>query len=509
MGSTDRVPLIEMREIVKSFPGTMAVNRVNFVCHGGEIKGLVGENGAGKTTLMKVLAGIYLPDSGTIHKKGVARHYRNCFEAGKDGIGIVHQNLSLLQHLTVAENIFLGNWPGRRGIVAWKEIIETSRRILERIGIDLDPNELVGSLPMALRQMVEIAKVLAQDPEIIVFDEPTAPLSKEEVANLFGLFRDLQEQGKGIIFISHRLKEILAISDAITVMKDGQEVISKETSFFNQEELIASMIGREFSEIFPAKVNRPGKSEEIFSFEGTLKRFKKKMAFTLAKGDILGIGGLQGQGQIDLLQSIFGMGHCDGLKIKISGKHVQIRNPIDAIRSGIALIPENRDEEGLFLILSVLENLTATTLMERQRFGFIQKKEEDRVVNEIVKKLSIKIRSLDHVAGSLSGGNLQKLVLGKWMIANPKVLTMLEPTKGVDVGTKQEIYRLIREHAERDVAVIFYTSDMLELIGFCDRVLIMNRGFITAQLVAEDITEENIMKASVSDINLLETGVPS
>lgn len=499
------VPLLEMQGIVKSFPGTVAVDQVDFNCHRAEIHGLVGENGAGKSTLMKVLAGIHHPDRGKIVLHGVERTFRNYSDARKAGIGVVYQELSLLPELSVAENIVMGVWPRKKsGFLDWKAIRKRGETILKEIGIKVDPHELVSSLPMALRQMVEIAKVLTQAPELIVFDEPTAALSMDEVETLFTILRDLKTQGKGIIFISHRLEEVLDISDTITVMKDGQKVLTEDASFFDEDRLISSMVGREFSEIFPAKPEKAADQKEIFAFEGVLKMSQQKVAFSVSKGEVLGIGGLQGQGQLDLLESIFGLGHCKAVKMSILNREVEVNHPVQALRAGISLIPENRNEEGVFLILSVSENLVASTIERRQKSGFIQKRQEDQVVKDIVEKLSIKITSVNQVAQSLSGGNLQKLVLGKWLIADPKVIVMLEPTKGVDVATKQQIYRLIRELAEKNVAVILYTSDMLELIGVCDRVLVMNHGFLTASLEGDAITEENIMKASVSNINLLD-----
>lgn len=504
----EKIPLLQMKGIVKSFPGTLAVNKVDFNCEKGEIHGLVGENGAGKSTLIKVLAGIYTPDSGKIFIKGKEKRFRDYSEARKEGIGVVYQELSLLPELSVAENIFMGYWPEKRkGIIDWLEIKKRSKSALEEVGIDIDPNELVSSLPMALRQMVEITKVLNQNPEIIVFDEPTAALSKDEVGELFEILRELKKKGKAIIFISHRLEEVLRISDIITVMKDGQEVITREASYFNIDRLISSMVGREFSEIFPSKSEMGKEKEKIFSFEGTLRKSMKKVAFSVSKGEVLGIGGLQGQGQIELLQSIFGLGGCVNVSMKVFGENVDVKTPFHAMKAGISLIPENRNEEGVFLILSVLENLTASTIDKRCTMGLIRKREEKAVVNDIIDKLSIKITSPNQIAQSLSGGNLQKLVLGKWLVSEPKVIIMLEPTKGVDVATKQQIYRLIRELAERNVAVILYTSDMLELIGICDRVLIMNHGFLTANLIGDEITEENIMKASVSNVDLLEVEV--
>ncbi|MBW2059614.1 MAG: sugar ABC transporter ATP-binding protein [Deltaproteobacteria bacterium] len=504
-GSETPTRLLEMKGIKKSFPGTLAVDNVDFECDRGEIRGLVGENGAGKSTLMKVLAGVHMPDSGKILINGVQKRFRNYSDARRAGIGVVYQELSLLPELSVAENIFMGTWPKKwNGLIDWRAIKEKSTSVLADIGIDLDPNELVTSLPMALRQMVAIAKVLTQDPEIIVFDEPTAALSKDEVAELFRILRDTKRKMKGIIFISHRLDEVLEICDTITVMKDGQKVLTEKASYFDEDKLVSCMVGREFSEIFPPKIGRKEDREEIFSYDGILAKSKKRVRFSIPRGDVLGIGGLQGQGQIEVLESIFGLGNCDDLHIKIFGREVTVNNPYHALRQGIALIPENRNEEGVFLILSVLENLVASTIDKRQSYGLIRKEEEEKVARDIVDKLSIKVTSLDQVAQSLSGGNLQKLVLGKWLVSDPKVIVMLEPTKGVDVATKQQIYRLIRDLAESNVAVIVYTSDMLELIGACDRVLVMNQGFLTANLQGDEITEENIMKASVSNKNLLE-----
>jgi ABC-type sugar transport system ATPase subunit len=498
-------PLLRMNEIVKSFPGTLAVNKVNFVCNKGEIHGLIGENGAGKSTLMKVLAGIYMSDRGEIFIKGEEKIFRNYSEARKTGIGIVYQELSLLPELSVAENIYMGIWLKKRRLINWDEINNRSKIILNEIGINIYPDELVSSLPMALRQMVEIAKVLTQNPEIIVFDEPTAALSREEVVKLFKILKDLKQKGKGIIFISHRLKEVLEISDVITVMKDGKEVITENASYFDEDKIISYMVGRKFTEIFPEKAKIIKKEEEIFSFQGILKKYQKKIVFSVSRGEVLGVGGLQGQGQMDVLKSIFGLGGCKDVKIEIFGKEIKVKSPFQAMKAGISLIPENKNEEGIFLILSILENIAAPTIDKRQTLGLIQKQVENKIIKGVVEKLSIRITSVDQIAQSLSGGNLQKLVLGKWLISEPKVIVMLEPTKGVDIATKQHIYKLIRELAENDIAVIVYTSDMLELIGECDRVLIMNHGFLTANLKENEIAEENIMKASVSDINLLET----
>lgn len=496
--------LLEMRGIVKSFEGTRAVDGVDFSCSRGEIHSLVGENGAGKSTLMKVLAGIHAPDAGKIYLRGKECRFGSYSEARDARIGIVYQELSLLPELTVAENIVMGAWPGTAGgLLDWNRARAVSTSILKGIGVEIDPYTLVGSLPMALRQMVEIGKVLSQESELIVFDEPTAPLSRDEVGILFDILRDLKRRAKGIIFISHRLDEVLAISDRITVMKDGKLVVTDSAASFSEETLITAMVGRKVSEIFPVKSGSSTDAQVLFSFDGVLEPSRTRVAFSVRKGEVLGFGGLQGQGQLELLQAIFGLGGCESLSLKIGGRPVAVRNPILAMRNGIALVPENRNEEGVFPILSVLENLCASTVDHRKRFGFIRRAEESRVVREMVDRLSIRIASQRQPARSLSGGNMQKLVIGKWLMFDPRVVILLEPTKGVDVATKQQIYKLIRDLAERGVAVMVKTSDMLELIGVCDRVLVMNQGLLTGCLEGPAITEENIMKASVSSRDLV------
>ena len=498
--------LLRMQGIVKKFGDTCAVNGVDFDCDHGEVHGLVGENGAGKSTLMKVLAGVHSPDSGKIFINGIDKRFSNFSEARNSGIGVVYQELSLLPQLTIAENIAMGVWPKNKlGLINWSSIQKTSIDILKTIGVELNPDLLVSSLPVALRQMVEIGKMLAQNPELIIFDEPTAPLSHDEVIVLFSLIKNLKNQGKGIIFISHRLEEVLSISDRITVMKDGNKVVSDVTSNFTERRLISSMVGREISEVFPPKQALSGNENELFIYESVLNRSNTKVKFSIREGEVLGVGGLQGQGQIELLNSIFGLGGCEDMHIYIKDKKVPIRNPRQAMRHGIALLPENRNEEGVFLILSTLSNLASTTINRRQKAGFIDKRTELQVVRQMIEQLSIKVSSYRQVAQSLSGGNMQKLVVGKWLIFKPKVIILLEPTKGVDVSTKQQIYLIIRQLADSGVAVIVNTSDMIELIGLSNRVLVMNHGYLTASLSGSEITEENIMEASVSNKKISDT----
>lgn len=500
------VQLLRMTDIVKVFTGTVAVNGVDFICNKGEIHGVVGENGAGKSTLMKILGGIHLPNRGKIFINGEEKVFRNYSEARKAGVGIVYQELSLLPDLSIAENMYMGIWLKKNRLINWNEINSRSKKLLNKIGMDINPEELVSSISIAHRQMVEIGKVLTQNPKIIIFDEPTASLSKEEVNKLFEIIKNLKKSGKGIIFISHRLKEVLEISDVISVMKDGKKVITENVSFFDEEKIISYMVGRKIADIFPEK-RKIEMDETMFSFKGILKEFHTSVAFSVSKGEVLGIGGLQGQGQIDFLRTIFGIGESEGNEVKIFDKELKIRNPFQAKKAGISLIPENRAEDGLFLTLNIIENLASATIDRRQRLGIIDKKEEYQVSEDVVRKLSLGIKSLSQTVQSLSGGNLQKIVLGKWLISKPRVIIMLEPTKGVDVATKQQIYILIRELSKNNdtAAIIIYTTDMLELIGICDRVLVMNRGFFTANLKGDEITEEKIMKAAVSDKDISET----
>ncbi|HCG63738.1 MAG TPA: sugar ABC transporter ATP-binding protein [Sphaerochaeta sp.] len=497
MQSTKKI--LKMRQIVKHFPGTRAVDRVDFDCSSGEIHCLVGENGAGKSTLMKLLAGIYQPTSGIIELEGVPIHLRNYSEARKNGIGVVYQELSLLPECTIAENFLMGVWPKtKRGLVDWKQLNERAVDIMKLVHLDLDPNELIKGLPVAIRQMVEIGKVLSQDPKIIIFDEPTASLSKDEVELLFSIIRRLKDEGKAIIYISHRMEEVFELADRVTVMKDGKKVTTEPVGNFTEDSLVSMMVGRELREIFPPKLDEGIRGKKRFYARVQYNQSSEPIEFSIYEGEVLGFGGLQGQGQIQLLEAIFGLHQVKDLYVEINGNACVIKSPHDAIQNSIALIPENRAEEGVFLTMSVAENLSVATLGNRSRYGIIQNRAEQQAVHEMVDELSVKVATVQQPANSLSGGNMQKLVLGKWLMSEPKVVFLLEPTKGVDVGTKQHIYKLIRDLANKGVACLLYTSDMLELIGMSDRVIVMNDNSITAYLQGSSISEESIMRAAVS-----------
>ncbi|MDR1535812.1 MAG: sugar ABC transporter ATP-binding protein [Planctomycetota bacterium] len=490
--------LLEMRGITKSFAGNMVLNKVNFQCRGGEIHGLIGENGAGKSTLMKILAGVYSLDEGEIEVDGRAVAFAGYDQARRAGIRIVYQELSLLPGLSVAENILMGRWTrGRGGLISWRGMNEMAREALERVGLgDLNPARLTGPLPIATRQLIEVAKALLHDPRIVVFDEPTSSLTEKEAARLFSLIHELKDQGKGIVFISHRLREVLDHCDRITVMKDAEKVLTDDASAFDENRLIVAMIGRELSAIYPGKRDSPP-GREIFSYRGRPDGAGDELSFSVREGEVLGVGGLAGQGQIPMLESIFGLGKADGVTVTVAGEKYTIKKPGDAIRAGIALIPEDRNKQAAFHILSIMENIAASSLDRHSWFWLIKRISEFKAVRGVAERLKVRMTSLAQEVAYLSGGNIQKTIFARWLLASPRVMVLLSPTNGIDIGTKQQIYGLMRELAGKGIAIIVLTGDMMELIGLCDRVLVMYDNAIVRELAGPEITEENIMETSV------------
>jgi ABC-type sugar transport system ATPase subunit len=497
-------PMLQVKSIVKRFAGNVAAKDLDLDLHGGEIHSLVGENGAGKSTLMKIIAGIYAPDAGTILLEGKPAHFAGYGAAEKAGIGLVYQELSLLPQMSVAENIFMGAWKSRFGLIQWKNIKEEAAKALRAIGADIDPSLLVESLSMAQRQMVEIVKVLTRNPRIVIFDEPTTALSGEEAERLFTIMDALKRDGCAVVFISHRLKEVLRISDRITVMKDGVKVLTEDISFFNEEKIISLMIGREMTDIYPPKLPSETLKENRTVFSFAASRHGKTVRFSVGEGEVLGVGGLAGQGQDALLESLFGLGDYKRESVVLNGVELKFAAPSSAIRSGIALAPQDRNRQGTFGILPIIHNIAAATLDKRKKFGFIRRKAERAAASDMIRKLDVRALSPAQECRLLSGGNMQKVVLSKWLLSDPKVMVLLYPTNGIDIGTKRQIYHLIRDLSGSGIVVIVLSGDMMELIGLCDRVLVMNEGMITADLSGERLTEEEIMKASVT---LAEPGV--
>lgn len=487
--------ILRMADICKSFPGVKALDHVSITCNEAEVLILAGENGAGKSTLLKILTGVYAADSGEIFFRGKPVTIRNPQQAVELGIAMVYQELTLIPQMTVAENIYLNMEPTNRlGLIQTKEMERKIREVMEKYQIFVDMDAKVSTLSVAQQQMAEILKILIRDPELIILDEPTSALDASEAAQLFRIVRSLVEQKKSIIFISHRMKENFEIGDRITVLKDGTLVTTKPISEMTQDDLIRCMVGRQLQNIFPP--HREKLSGEIFfetrnlSCRGALH----DISLQVRKGEILGIAGLQGHGQSELLKAISGlMPHMSG-EIRIADKPVQVRSAKEAIRHGIALVPADRKNEGLLLSLSIRENLAYASLNRRKRAGFIHKKEEKSFADDMIQKLTIKVSSMQNPVSSLSGGNQQKVVLGKALGTKPRVLLFDEPTRGIDVEAKSEFYKIIHQQADSGAAVIMNSSDLMEVIGMSDRVAVMFEGRLTKILERSEISEETIMR---------------
>ena len=495
--------ILEMNHISKSYGGVHALRDVSFSCKEGSVHALVGENGAGKSTLFKILSGELKADSGSILLNGESAYFKGPKDAQKLGIAMVHQELKLLPNMTVAQNIFLNSEPrGFLNLIKEKVYYKETAEMAQMFDIQINPDDLVGDLSIAKQQMVEILKLLSKNPEIIILDEPTSSLAKEEVEKLYSIIRKLTEAGKTVIFTSHRLEEIFRICDEATVFKDGKFIKCVPVDEIDQDELVRLMVGRPLLSMFPPKApaessNGKVSGGKVFELIGLCAGQKlQNISFDVKKGEVLGIAGLQGHGQTELLNCIAGILAKDSGVIKIRGDEITIHNPAQAIKHGIALVPEDRKTQGLCLTLSLRENISASSVKARSRFGFIRKKAETGFVKEFIDSLSIKARNAEVGVGTLSGGNQQKVVLGKGLGIKPRVLLFNEPTRGVDVETKAEFYRLIRELSKEGIAVIMYSSDLVELCGMSDKVVVMYEGKISATIEADDIGEENIMRAA-------------
>lgn len=494
----NRRVVLEIKGVVKVFPGVRALNKVHFTLYEGEIRALVGENGAGKTTLVKILSGAHQPNQGEIFLRGKKAIIPDPYQAQHMGISIVYQELNLIPYMSVARNILLGREPRTSlGLVESSKLVEWASELMAMLGLSLNPDSLVYELPVAQQQMAAIVRALSANPDILILDEPTASLSEHEVEHLFQVMRNLKNKGVSIIFISHRLEEVFQIADSVTVLKDGEIVATRSVPEINQGELIKMMVGREFVNIFPQKKGLGIREEVVFSIRGlTRKGALKNIDLDLRRGEVVMVAGLRGQGQRELVRAIFGVDPIDKGEIYLGGKKIQINSPGDAIRAGIGFLSDDRKTEGLVLCRSIRENVALPTLKGRQVGGFIKRKEEKEVVNSQVKALDIRTASIEQEAQFLSGGNQQKLIIAKWLLGNPRVIIFDEPTIGIDVGTKIEIYHRLRELAREGTGILIVSSDMIEVIGMSDRVLVMFEGEIVAEIPAEKISEEKIMAAA-------------
>jgi len=487
-----------MKNMSKSFGGIHALKDVSFSVKPGEIHCLVGENGAGKSTLMKILAGAYQMDSGTVFIEGEEVQITSPRRAIQLGIGIVYQELELADDLSVAENIFLESI-GKKAIVNWKKINREAREIVNSLGFDIDPRTITKDLSVAYKQIVEIAKVMSKDVRILIMDEPTAVLNDSEAEVMFKLLLRLKEQGVSIIYISHRLEEIFKIGDTITTLKDGEITGVNDVADMTIDKVIELMIGRELSDKYPKRNVQIG--EEFIRIENFSDGNRyHNISFAVRRGEVLGLAGLVGSGRTEVVRALFGADKRRTGKIIYDGKPVNFRSTVKAVRDGIALIPESRKEQGLVPALNVKKNITLTNIKKvTNAVGIFKGKRETEIANSLRDKLRIKTDSVEANVFSLSGGNQQKVVIAKWMNADAKIIIMDEPTRGVDVGAKTEIYGLINELAAQGNAIILISSEMVELLAMCDRLLVMNEGLIKGELQKEDFSEKNIMQLIVGE----------
>ncbi|HWR43857.1 sugar ABC transporter ATP-binding protein [Sporomusa sp.] len=485
--------LLEMRGIIKEFPGVKALKSVNFSLAAGEIHALLGENGAGKSTLMKILSGVYQKDAGEIVLNGQTIEITGPRQAQELGIGIIHQELNLVPELTVMENIFLGREPLRAlGFVDWKTMREQAAQVLARLCSDISPDSIVAQLSIGEQQMVEIAKALSYETKILIMDEPTAALSGRETEHLFGIIRQLAAAGVGIVYISHRMEELFALSHRITVMRDGAYIGTVNTPEAVFDQLVKMMVGREMTARFPKEIAPLG--NEVLSVDGLSRQgVLENVTFTVRAGEVVGIAGLMGAGRTELARAIFGADPVDSGTITIAGKPVTIKTPADAIRSGIGLITEDRKHQGLILSLSVGENISLAALETVSSQTFISSKAEASLVSSQIDKLRIRTPNAAQLVKNLSGGNQQKVVIAKWLSTSPQLLIMDEPTRGVDVGAKAEIYQIMNMLTAAGVGILMISSELPEVLGMSDRVLVMHQGRIMADMPVAGATQEKIM----------------
>jgi len=484
---------LEAEGISKFFPGVKALDNVSLRVRPGTVHALMGENGAGKSTLMKCLIGMYRPDKGTIKIKGEPVQFQDTMDALRSGISMIHQELNLVPYMTVAENIWLGREPMKFGFVDHVRLNQVTQELLNRLNIRLKAERMVGELSIASQQMVEIAKAVSWDSDIVIMDEPTSALTETEVAHLFTIIRDLREQGKAIIYISHKMDEIFTITDEVSIFRDGSWIASDQTAKYTRQSLITQMVGRELTQLFPKFNSAIG--DEVLTVRNLSCRDRfTDVSFSVRRGEILGVAGLVGAGRSEVMESLFGMESFDSGEILIDGVPVTIDSPSTAIEKGMAFLTEDRKKSGLFLVLSVMENMSIVNMPEYSgKSGFVSHVKMAQDCMEQIRRLNIKTPTMDQIINNLSGGNQQKVLIARWLLAQPKILILDEPTRGIDVGAKAEIYRLISELANRGVAIIMVSSELPEILGMSDRVMVMHGGRITGILDKEDADQETIL----------------
>lgn len=486
--------IVELDNVSKGFPGVKALDDVSFRLKAGEILALLGENGAGKSTLMKILSGVYTRDSGSMKIFGEPIDDMDPVKAQELGIAIIHQELNMCDHLTVAQNIFLGKELTKGGILSEEKMNEEARKVLGRLNMHIDPDTLVGDLSVSKQQMVEIAKALSTNAKILIMDEPTSALTSKEIDDLFAIINKLKSEGHGIVYISHRLEELEHIVDRVMILRDGQYIRSMDFKETNLAQIISYMVGREIKEKFPRIESEVGKKIlEVKDLNAGIH--VKDINFSLYEGEIVGIAGLMGAGRTETTRVLFGVDPKDSGQIYIDGKEIIVNKPTDAIKAGIVLVPEDRKRDGLCTKLSIRDNIALPNLdILSSKLGIVNRKKEKEMTRQAVKDLHIRLASVEGDAEGLSGGNQQKVVVGKWLARNSKVVIFDEPTRGIDVAAKVEIYNLMNELKSQGIAVLFVSSEMPEVLGMSDRILVMADGRITKELDIEEASQDIILE---------------
>ena len=491
--------LLELQRINKSFPGVQALHNVQLKVQAGQVHALLGENGAGKSTLIKIISGVYRPDSGALMLEGQPCRFSSPLDAQQAGIATIYQELLLFPELTVAENIFLGHAPrGRWKIIDWHAMREGAQQLLASLDIhDLDVNRRVGTLSVGNRQRVEIAKALSQNPRVLIMDEPTAALTEADVQRLFGIVQRLREQGVAIIYISHRLEEVFALADQVTVLRDGEYVDSKPISQTDHNALISMMVGRTIEQLFPKQTVTLG--APVLQLNAVNRKpLTHDVSFTLHAGEILGLAGLVGAGRSELAQVLFGITPAQSGEIRVDGQRVRIDSPLQAKQLGMAYVPEDRGHQGLIRPMSLRQNISLAVLSQLSQGLFIDRSAESELAERSMQQFNIRAAGPEQVVNELSGGNQQKVVLSKWLASQPRLLIMDEPTRGIDVGAKAEIHRLMGELAQQGLAILMISSELPEIMGMSDRILVMRDGCIVAEFSRAEATQEDIAAAMMS-----------
>jgi len=489
--------VLELKGIAKYFPGIKALDNVNFTIRTGEVHALIGENGAGKSTLVKIMTGVYQPTRGEILMKGQPVHFKTSYEAQAAGVAAIHQEASMFSELTVTENIFMGHHirKGRMNTLDWKTMKRQTKELLERLELDIHPDTLIKNLGTAQRHMVEIAKALSVEARVVIMDEPTSALSLKEVEELYKIVRQLREQGKAIVFISHKFDEIFEICDHFTVFRDGQYIGEGDVADSTVDGIVKMMVGRSLNRMFPKKTTEIGPPVmEVKDL--SLTGFFKDVSFTLHKGEILGFFGLVGAGRSEVMRTIFGIDRKSEGTILLKGEKTEISSPRTAMKRGIAFVPEDRQQQGAILEMSLTHNITLPQIDRLSSFGLLNTPKERRVTEEFGNMMEIKAASWKVNTDTLSGGNQQKVVLAKWLATNPRILILDEPTKGIDVATKAAVHQFVSEMASRGLAVILVSSELPEVLGMADRVVVMHEGRVTRTFSRDEADSDSIILAA-------------